>query len=96
MAKQRLYKEFSFYDCYANFIKVHELLIKYKDSVYWRIYYSNKDSNWIGFFPFSEHHGGGQEYIIKIGNHDFDKWISNNKDFTVDIRKIIEKNKYAT
>jgi hypothetical protein len=60
------------------------------DSVNWREYFKNPDSNWISFYPFSEYHGGGQPYIIKIGLIDFEKWISENVDFEKQIRILID------
>lgn len=60
------------------------------DSENWRTYYTNSDSNWISFYPYSEYHGGGQPYIIKIGLKDFQDWISDNVHFEKLIRNIIE------
>jgi hypothetical protein len=62
------------------------------DSSGWRVFYKNEISNWITFYPFSEYHGGGQPYIINIGNVDFENWLNENFYFEVEIRQLIEKN----
>jgi len=94
--KRGKYKDFAFHVFDEVFIEAQGFRLIDQDSVNWRIYYSNGNSNWIKFYPFSEYHGGGQPYIVDIEKHDFIEWIVDNQDFEKDIRKIIGMNKCAT
>lgn len=84
------YKNLSVYELNKELISTSGLENVYNDSVNWREYFKNSDSNWISFYPFSEYHGGGQAYIIKIGLIDFERWIIENVEFEKQIRKLIE------
>ena len=55
----------------------------------WRQYYKNSAGNWIKFFPFSEYHGGGQAYLILLGNEDPLKWVESNKEFENETRSLL-------
>jgi hypothetical protein len=85
--KKYPYKQFSFFEFIndSNFKKISS------DPIYWRTYYSSGDTNLILFYPFSEYHGGGQPYLIEIGNIDFDIWINQFPNFENEIRSILEK-----
>lgn len=84
------YGSYKVFDFSEKFIKENELIELKVDSINWRIYYINKNDNWIRFSPFSEYHGGGQPYIINIEQNDFECWIINHPDFEKEIRKLIE------
>jgi hypothetical protein len=61
------------------------------DETGWRIYYKNNSGNWIKFFPYSEHHGGGQPFIILIGEHKPDEWVKRYGNFENQIQEILGK-----
>ena len=84
------YKSWTYYKYDKDFRQNFELEKINSDSNNWRIFYKGQNSNWICFYPFSEYHGGGQPYIINIGESDFDNWILNNNSFESEIRKQIE------
>jgi hypothetical protein len=87
------YHDSPFYAFDDNFIGQKKLIRIGSDLTGWRIFYNDKKSNWIVFYPFSESHGGGQPYIINIEDIDFEDWIIRNLNFEEDIRKQIEKKK---
>ncbi len=84
------YMDYFVYELNSDLISSFKLEKVSSDSDNWRTYYKTSDSNWIAFYPFSEYHGGGQPYIIMIGMTDCDKWIEDNINFEIEIRKIIE------
>ena len=84
------YNSYKVFEFSKKFIDENELVELKVDSINWRIYYTNKDDNWIRINPFSEYHGGGQPYIINIGQNDFAGWIRNHPNFEKEIRKLIE------
>ena len=59
------------------------------DSEGWRQFYQGLEGVVIKFYPFSEYHGGGQPYFIKIGKVDLEKWLVESPDFETEIRALI-------
>ncbi len=86
---KKKYESYDVFDFSENLIKQNELIEIKVDSINWRIYYTNKKDNWIRFNPFSEYHGGGQPYIINIGQDDFENWVLNHPNFVKKIRELI-------
>ncbi|WP_223826709.1 Imm27 family immunity protein [Flagellimonas sp. S3867] len=84
------YKVFSVVQFSDSLVKSKRLEKIATDSVNWWTFYKNKEANWIEFYPFSEHHGGGAPYIINIGSSDFEPWIEDNKDFVNSVRELID------
>ncbi len=84
------YNDYDVYELNNKLISSFKLEKIDSDSDKWRTFYKSSDSNWVAFYPFNEYHGGGQQYIIRIGFNDCIKWIENNFSFEKDIRKKIE------
>ncbi|GAO27854.1 hypothetical protein JCM15548_14714 [Geofilum rubicundum JCM 15548] len=87
---QLTYNDYEVYKFDNKLISGFKLEKVDSDSDSWRTFYKSSDSNWITFYPFSEYHGGGQQYIIKIGLDDIEQWIDNNFNFEKEIRNLIE------
>jgi hypothetical protein len=85
--KKYTYNQFNFYE----FCSDSNLKKISSDPIYWRTYYISGNTNLIKFFPFSEYHGGGQPYLIEIGNVDFEIWINQYPNFENEIRSILDK-----
>lgn len=81
------YKGFHFFELSQHLIQSNKLEQVSADSDNWLSFYRNQDSNWVIFYPFSEHHGGGQPYIINIGKNEFELWLQENPGFTQSIKE---------
>ena len=57
----------------------------------WRQYFKNSAGNWIKFYPYSELHGGGQPYIILLGDLEPNIWLQQNEALEDKIRAQLEK-----
>lgn len=86
---RKRYESYSIYAYSESLLKENYLIEIKVDSINWRIFYTNKKENWIRFNPFSEYHGGGQPYMINIGQNAIDAWILRYPNFEKEIRSLI-------
>jgi hypothetical protein len=64
------------------------------DQKNWRHFYRDMEGNvYIQFYPYSEHHGGGQPYMIDMKGNDRGSWRRKHPHFENEIRKELDRNR---